>query len=35
VFVVANLFAGVDVNPDCHWSLFSFRLPPCEFDCSK
>src|SRR5450631_2701753 len=27
---VANLLAGVDVNPNgCHWSLLSFRFPQC------
>ncbi len=29
VNAVANLLAGVDVNPDCHWSLLSFLRPQC------
>ena len=27
VIRVANVFAGVDVNPDRHWSLLSFFRP--------
>jgi hypothetical protein len=24
---VPDFLAGIDVNPDCHWSLLSFRCP--------
>jgi hypothetical protein len=26
---IADLFAGVDVDQDGHWSLFNFRFPQC------
>jgi hypothetical protein len=26
---VANFFVGVDINPDGHWSLLSFRFSEC------
>ena len=29
VLGVANLLAGVDVDKNSHWSLFSLRLPQC------
>jgi hypothetical protein len=29
VLGVADLLAGVDVDPNGHWSLFSLRLPQC------
>src|SRR5258708_13789284 len=30
VNAVANLLAGVDVNPDFHWSLLRFLRPQCS-----
>ena len=29
VISVADLLAGVDIDENGHWSLFSFRLPQC------
>jgi hypothetical protein len=29
VIGISNLLAGVDVDKNCHWSLFSLRFPQC------
>jgi hypothetical protein len=31
MIAVSDLLAGVDVDKNSHWSLFSFRFPQCVF----